>query len=162
MTVISPANMGYLTAYGYSGAVPTAATMIYTAGAILSTTTVNPISPGSGVDFTVFTSQTTHLAIDVLGYFAAPAATALDCINVDSGAVTTSVNAWTAVDANCPVGRTATGGGYDAPSLGTLGYPGVWITTLPNGNGWRTWVDNQTSGTRDVHGYARCCRVPGR
>ena len=45
---------------------------------------------------------------------------------------------------------------------GTLGYPNVWVTTLPNGNGWRTWVDNQTNGNRNVQTFVQCCRVPGR
>jgi hypothetical protein len=133
----------------------------YTAGPTILNTAIVPVLPGGGNDFSVFSSGASELAIDVVGYFAAPVATALDCITVSSAATAIPVDAWTPVDAVCPVGRTATGGGYNTPE-GTLGYPGVWVTSLPNGNGWRVWVDNQTNGARTITSYATCCRVPGR
>ncbi len=162
ITAINPANLGYLTAFGLTGPPPTAATMIYYTGELLTTTTISPMTPTlGGADFSVFSSQTTHLAIDVIGYFAAPVATALDCVTVSSAVTAVGLNSWTAIDANCPAGRTATGGGYDTPE-GTLGYPNVWLTTRPNGNGWRTWVDNQTGATRSIQTFAQCCRIRGR
>ena len=166
ITVISPSSLGFLTAYGYSGPVPTAATMIYYPNTILSTTTINPIAPGSGVDFNVYISQSTQLSIDVIGYFAENTATALNCTTITSATVAVPINVWTHIDATCPTGFTVTGGGYDTTE-GTLGYPGVWITTKPGTidgtfNGWRTWVDNQSSAARNIISYAQCCQVPGR
>ena len=167
ITVISPANIGYLTAYGYTGPVPTAATMIYFPNpSILSTTTIDPITPGSGPDFNVYISQSMQLTIDVIGYFAENTATALNCTTASSAVTLVAVNVWTSVDAVCPAGFTVTGGGYDTTE-GTQGYPGVWITTKPGPidgsfNGWRTWVDNQASTARHIQTYAQCCQVPGR
>jgi hypothetical protein len=165
ITAISPANTGFLTAYGYSGPVPTAATMIYYQNQILTTTTINPITPGTGPDFNVYISQTMQLAIDVVGYFAENVATALDCTTANSAMTAVPVNSWTAIDATCPTGFTATGGGYFSTE-GTLGYPGVWTLSMPGTaygfNGWRTWVDNQNSGPRNVQTWAQCCQVPGR
>lgn len=159
-TVVQPAGQGYLTAYGLS-ATPLAATMTYAANDILSTTTIVPVLPGAGADFSVYSWATTEVVIDVVGYYAAPAATPLDCVVVTSATTSVPVNAWTAVDVACPVGRTATGGGT-LPQEGTLGWPGVWTTTTPISGGWRTWVDNQTGGARSLQTWAQCCRVPGR
>jgi len=133
----------------------------YSAGETVANTTIVPIVPGPGADFQIYAFATTDVVADLVGFFAAPVATALDCITVSSALTAVPVNAWTNIDASCPAGRTATGGGYNT-SEGTLGYPGVWITTLPAGNGWRTWVDNQTNGPRSIQTFCNCCRVPGR
>jgi hypothetical protein len=162
ITAVQPAATGYLTAYAYGDDQPLAATMVFTAGVpALSTTTITRIHPGSGFDFVMYTSQTTHVVIDVIGYFAAPVATPLDCTTVTSAVVEVSVNNWTPVTAFCPALTTMTGGGFYTPE-GTGGYPGVWTTTGPDGNGWTTWVDNQTNGGRAIQTYARCCSLYGR
>jgi hypothetical protein len=161
IVVTQPAAAGYLAAWGL-GAQPLSSALNYAPGQTVANTTIVPVVPGAGTDFSIYSQVTTHLVIDVVGFFAAPVATALDCITVDSGLVTVPVNSWTAIDANCPLGRTATGGGYDTPTTGTQSFIGIYPTTLPNGNGWRTWVDNQTGGPRDVKTFAQCCRVPGR
>ena len=161
-TVVLPDGPGYITGYGYSGPVPLAATMTYVQGDIRSTTSVIPDSPGGGGDFNVYTQAATHLVIDVVGYYAAPAATALDCTIATSALTSVPFNAWTAVDAVCPTGRSATGGG-PYTTEGTGGFPGVWTISQPaNASTWRTWVDNQTGGARTVQTWAQCCRVPGR
>lgn len=82
----------------------------------------------------------------------------LDCATYSSAITPAPFNTWTAVDANCPADRSATGGGYYFHE-GSLGVPGIWVMTIPNGNGWRTWVDNQNSGPRNVQTYVRCCKT---
>ena len=161
ITAVQPAVKGYFTAWAAFTPQPASSVLNYTAGQNVANTTIVPVFPGAGNDFSLYSYQTSHAVIDVVGYFAAPLATALDCITVTSAVAAVGVNSWTNIDATCPAGRTATGGGYDTTE-GTGGYPGVWITSLPNGNGWRTWVDNQTTGNRSVQTYVRCCRVPGR
>ena len=160
ITVTQPVAAGYFTAWGL-GTQPLISVLNYEADATIANTTIVPVVSSAGADFSLYSFATAHAVIDVIGYFAAPEATALDCITVDSAVTAVPDNAWTAIDANCPAGRTATGGGYDTTE-GTLGYPNVWITTRPNGNGWRTWVDNQTGGNRNIQTFVRCCRVPGR
>jgi len=159
-TVTTPNNSGFLTAWGL-GAQPNSSVLNWTAGWTIANTTVIPIVPGGGNDFSVFLSASANLIADVQGYFAAPEATALDCTTVTSGFVAVPVNNYTTVDATCPTGRTVTGGGHFV-NEGTLGFPGVWIFSIPTGNTWRVYVDNQTNGARNVQSYARCCRVPGR
>jgi len=159
-TVTTPNNSGYLTAWG-SGSQPLSSVLNWTTGWTIANTTVIPINPGGGADINVFLSASANLIADVQGYFAAPEATALDCTTVTSGFVAVPVNNYTTVDATCPTGRTVTGGGHFV-NEGTLGFPGVWIFSIPTGNTWRVYVDNQTNGARNVQSYARCCRVPGR
>lgn len=165
LTVAQPTAAGHFRAWQLFNPRPGTLALTFATGQTVSNTTIVSVVPGSGTDFNVFFGgpggATAHAVIDVVGYFAAPGATALDCITVSSAVASVPVNVWTPVDVTCPAGRTATGGGYNALE-GTLGYPGVWLTTLPNGNGWRTWVDNQTDGNRSIQTFVQCCRVPGR
>jgi hypothetical protein len=161
ITVTQPIAAGYVNAWSVFQAQPASSVVNYAAGQTIANTTIIPIVPGAGNDFNVYSLVDTHVVIDVLGYFAAPVATALDCTTVSSAVILVAVNVWTSIDATCPAGRTATGGGYDTLEV-TLGYPGVWVTMRPNGNGWRTWVDNQSSVNRSIQTFANCCRVPGR
>lgn len=163
--VEAPTASGHFRAWQLFDPLPAAFVLRFAAGHTAANTTIVSVVPGGGNDFNLYfggpSGATAHAVIDVVGYFAAPVATALNCITVSSAVTLVPFNVWTPVDANCPVGRTATGGGYDTYE-GTLGYPGVWLTTLPNANGWRTWVDNQTGGYRSIQTFVRCCRVPGR
>jgi hypothetical protein len=162
MTIIAvtPSANGYLNAWAL-GSPPTSVVVNYAPGAVIANTAIIPVAPGIGNDFSIFSLAASHVVVDVLGYYAAPVATALDCTSVASGFVAAPVNTWTAVDAVCPAGRTVTGGGHFT-SEGSLGYPGVWLLSIPAGNAWRIWVDNQTNGPRNIQSWARCCRIPGR
>ena len=162
LTVTQPGGGGYLTAWAAFTSQPLASVLNFDAGSTIANTTIIPVNPGGGADLSVFVGGGgTHLVIDVQGFFAAPQATALDCVNVSSAFVAVPVNSYTNVDAFCATGYSATGGGHFV-NEGTLGFPGVWIFNVPLDNGWRTWVDNQTNGARNVQTWVRCCRVPGR
>jgi hypothetical protein len=163
MTIVAvqPAGRGYLTAWGL-GPRPTPSSVLnYAANDVVANTAIIPVVPGGGNDFTLFSLATTHVAVDVLGYFAASTATRLDCMIMSSDVVAVPVNELTAVDAICPAGRAATGGGYDTAES-TIAFPGLFMTSTPLGNGWRTVVENHTDGPRSILTFARCCRVPGR
>jgi hypothetical protein len=162
ITSTNAAAVGFFTAWAVGSPQPLASVLNYTPGVSIAGTVIVPVLPGSGNDFNIFSSATSDLVVDVLGYFAAPVATPLNCTQVNSGNVAVAVNTWTAIDAFCPTGFSATGGGWSTPE-GSLGYPGVWLFTLPNGgSAWRTWVDNQTNGSRQIASWAQCCQVPGR
>jgi len=161
MVAVQPAARGYLTAWGLGQRPTPSSVLTYAANEVVANTAIIPVVPGGGNDFTLFSVATTHVVVDVLGYFAAPNATRLDCMTVQSDVVAVPVNELTAVDALCPAGRAATGGGYDTAES-TIAFPGLFMTSTPLANGWRTVVENQTSGPRDILTFARCCRVPGR
>ena len=156
-------GQGNLRAYPTGGTIPTASVVSYQGGVVVAAGTISQSASGTSNELTVRNqgAGTTHIVVDVTGYFAAPAATALSCTTVQSAEVSCPNNTWTAIDATCPTGYTATGGGYHTPE-GSLGYPNVWLTSVPLTNGWRTWVDNQAGGARRMYTFARCCRLPGQ
>jgi hypothetical protein len=162
MTVVAvnPAGPGYITAWGL-GPRPRSSVLNYSPGAVVANTAIVPVVPGGGEDFTLFSLATTHVVVDVLGYFAAPNATRLDCTTVASDVVAVPVNEISAVDASCPPGTEATGGGHEV-SEATIAFPDLFTTSNPLANGWRTVVENRTGGPRNIQTFARCCRVPGR
>jgi hypothetical protein len=163
MTIVAvqPAGRGYLTAWGL-GPRPTPSSVLnYAANDVVANTAIIPVGPGGGDDFTLFSLATTHVVVDVLGYFAVPSATRLDCTTVQSDVVAVPVDLLTVVDALCGPGRSATGGGYGVAEA-TIGFPGLFVTTSPLANGWRAVVENHTGNPRSIVTVARCCRVPGR
>ena len=162
MTIVAvqPASNGFLTAWGLTEQ-PRTSVLNYAANDVIANTAIIPVAPGGGPDFTLFSLATTHVVVDVLGYFAAPSATRLDCITVASEVVPVPVNELTAVDAFCPAGRASTGGGHDVAEA-TIAFPALFTTSSPLAGGWRTIVENQTGAPRNILTFARCCRVPGR
>jgi len=161
MTITGTGSLaaGYLSAYGLVAPAQATSVLNYQAGWDIANTTIVPVSPGGGNDFTIFSSAPSYVVIDVLGYFAAPEATPLDCTTSSQTTAIPSDASWHLIDATCTVGRTVTGGGYDLSTTPV----NVWITNLPIGNTiWRTWVFNTSGASRSVTSYGRCCRVPGR
>jgi hypothetical protein len=166
ITVTQGTGFGFLTVWAVAFPQPFSSVINFNPGQTIAANPIVPVNPGGGADINVFAGAAgTQVIIDVVGYFAAPLATALDCTSVSSAFVSVPFDVYTAVDAVCPAGRTATGGGW-LTNEGTLGYPNVWILSLPGAaygfNGWRVFVDNQNSGNRNIQAWATCCRVPGR
>jgi hypothetical protein len=162
MTIVAvhPAGRGHLTAWGL-GPQPTTSVLNYAANDVIANTAIIPVVPGGGDDFALFSLATTHVVVDVLGYFAASSATRLDCQTFASEVVAVPVDLLSVVDAFCGPGRAATGGGYDVSEV-TIAFPGLFVTSSPLANGWRATVENHTGGPRNIQTFARCCRVPGR
>ena len=70
-TTVSPQGGGYLTMYPAGAAKPLVASSNYSAGQIVN----GPFTVGLSASgrFSIFTSETTHLVVDVLGYYSAEA-----------------------------------------------------------------------------------------
>jgi hypothetical protein len=158
---------GWLTFYRDGDPDPSPATIsvYYSAGPTRTQSVISKSSRfyGSGAFDIAVTGRfaTADASASVVGYFLKPQATELECFATSTAMTAIPVNVWTNLDISCPVGYAVSGGGYNSGD-GTLGYPGVWITSLPvNGFTWRVWVDNQTGGLRSVQAWAQCCRVPG-
>lgn len=68
-TAVNPVAQGYLTLFPSNATQPLVASGNYTANSVINT----PFTVGLGVDgaFKIFTTQTTNLVVDVLGYFSA-------------------------------------------------------------------------------------------
>jgi len=124
---------------------------------------------GTPAEFELYASKATHAVVDVLGVFAPPTATALECIVAEqSGAGTLDVANGTTFSfsspVTCPAGYTLTQvtceyTPQNAPAGLTLWQIGS------SGSSWPCAWRNQTGGplnSSDFHTGSRCCQVPGR
>jgi hypothetical protein len=156
LTVTNTSGFGFLTAWQLFVSRPNSSFLNWAPGWTVANTAAIPVVPGGGADFNVFASSSTSVVIDVVGYFAAPVATPLDCTVVTNSAPL-PVNVFTHVFAACPSGRTLSGGGLFYALSNTnakswpSGTPNNWEASFyPIGVG--------DTGTT----YAVCCRMPGR
>lgn len=166
ITVASPAE-GWLYFWPYGASQPNASVLNWkgpSTGYIANAAVLAVYPPGTAAYVSAANGGAgfTHVIMDVLGYFAPPVATALSCEAATSAMTAVPFNTWTNIYATCPAGHTLTGGGWWT-SEGSLGWPGVWILSVPQGNSWMITVDNQAAGgSRNVQAWAQCCHVPGR
>lgn len=164
ITAVTPSVAGYATVFPFGVAQPLASSVNYTAGAIVNNAIVTSIpNPLQSSDFTVYTFAQSHYVIDIVGYFAPPVATALDCTETFVSQ-TVAANATFDIDIpNCAAGYTITGAGCRTPGFNQADWainglyrpsPGVMDAYCSG--------QNKTAGNITVTGTARCCRVPGR
>ncbi|GAB3348427.1 hypothetical protein GCM10027430_09230 [Lysobacter tyrosinilyticus] len=158
LTAVAPSQTGFATLYPASGTQPTAAAMIYQAGQVLSNAVTVKLGTTGSVDFRIFSEKTAHYVVDIVGYYDAPHATALDCTTVTADISMAALSTGSAT-ANCPAGYTVTGGGCN--SAGFTSADGM-INAFPNLNGYFCRTANSGGTPRTGTAYATCCRVPGR
>jgi hypothetical protein len=94
--VVGPSAAGYITAYPADKAQPFAATVNYVAGDVKGNNTILKLNQTTGqADFKVYSSASTHLVADVVGYYATPVALG---VNNDKDLVYTPVTPCRIVD----------------------------------------------------------------
>lgn len=158
VTAVAPPMTGFATVYPAGATLPLAASMVYQTGTTLSNNAITNLEFTVDGDFQIFSERNVHYVVDIVGYFDAPFATALDCIDVTQGPVVVANNAQSTVTVACPVTDTATGGGADSDTR-----QGVFLNgSRPAGNGWLSSVQNTSGAAVNTTHYATCCRVPGR
>ncbi len=172
-TVVTPAGAGDLRAWPWDSsnpAPPNAAVINYAnvPGLAIANGLVVPICNGStstGGDCTHdllvrADVSGTHLVIDVLGYMAQSAATALQCERLSapfSAATGTQFNIGSPA---CDTGYTLTGGGIELGTAWTSG--DELLGSNPFSNQWQCLGYNGGGNTWTGNCWALCCRVPGR
>ncbi len=116
LTAVTPTGAGFATVYPFGTSRPLASSVNYTAGAIVNNSIVVKLpSPLTTKDFTVYTFATSDFVADIVGYYAPPQATALDCTRQFGSFVNVPANTYGfGVSAICPTGYTATGLGIEA------------------------------------------------
>ncbi|HEX4853966.1 hypothetical protein [Arenimonas sp.] len=158
-TVVAPGAAGYLTAYPRGAARPLAASLNYAAGQVVGNEVIVKLEQGYSInDITVYSFAQTHVVGDVVGYFAAPRATALQC--QEKTATTASILAGTSGAVStpaCDAGYTITGGGCSSSS-----FDGRLVTTRTLASTHFCAFRNEGAGTMEGIAYSRCCRIPGR
>lgn len=154
-TVVSPANTGFVTVYPYGTARPTAATLVHAPGQLISNSSISQIpNPLGSFDITVYANAQTHVVIDIVGYFAPPVATALQC--VDTADTNTSVAAGgtaNSVAPACAAGYTQTATNCESS---TWQMPFVYFSA------GTCSAQNNSGSAATLRSSRTCCRVPGR
>ena len=155
VTAITPTLGGSATLYAYSTTPATSTLISYAAGAVVTNTMLIAIpNPVASYDFTVASSQLSHYTIDILGYFAPPQATALQCLNSPETTTTVTVGAFVNLPAPaCAAGYTETATQCESSS---------WDMPLVSMAGGVCSARNNGAWSALLIASRRCCRVPGR
>lgn len=163
-TAVLPTGAGFATVYPFGTTQPLAASVNYTAGAIVNNGIIAQIpNPLTTSDFSVYTFAESHYVADIVGYFAPPQATPLGCT---STFITQNIAANDIFDfeiPSCPTGYTVTGAGCRTPGFNDVNWSinGLFRTGA-GAIGTYCSGQNTTAGVVTVEGTAQCCRVPGR
>lgn len=159
-TVVTPDTGGFITVFPADATMPTAATVNFTAGAVVGNNATLKVSQTTGNQFKIYTTSNLHVVGDVVGYYSKPVATALEC--QDTTAATAAINLVSgsqfvnyAFAAACPTGFTsvaircgvnsnvAAAFEYSAASEGYCGA-------------------HSPTNTETLSARRTCCRIPGR
>ena len=155
LTAVAPAIAGYATAFPYGTTQPLASSLNYSAGAIVNNALIVQIpNPLGSYDFTLYTFAQSHYVADIVGYFAPPVATALQCVDT-AETVTSVANGATAnsVAPTCPAGYTQTATNCESST---------WQMPFVFFSGGTCSAVNNSSSTATIRSSRTCCRVPGR
>jgi len=156
LTAVTPSGAGYATAYPYGTSQPVAASVNYTAGAIVNNALIVQIpNPLSSFDFTVYTFAQSHYVADIVGYFAPPVATALQCVDTANTTVAGIASGGTAnaTAPSCAAGYTQTATNCETSS---------WLMPIVFIHAGTCSARNNDSAPQDLRASRTCCRVPGR
>jgi hypothetical protein len=158
VAAISPTGNGYFRAWPYSTTKPLASVISYRTGQNIQNDIILKMSQGLTQDFSVESASGSHLVVNVLGYFAAPAATALDCKLSDYSAAVV-------------LNTTTRNGSATAPACAT-GYSSVAVipdlsddfynASLVTANADSAFYHYSGATSANFIVARRCCRVPGR
>lgn len=158
-TVVAPEAPGYITAFPFLTTQPLASTANYVAGTTVANDTVVKLDQGgSSNELNVYSFAATHVVGDIVGYYIAPAPTALQCEEqVSAGAAIAAGSFGTQSTPSCTAGYTITGGGCSSTT-----FDGRVVTTRTQATSHFCAFRNEGAASMTGTAYATCCRVPGR
>ena len=155
VTVVTPAAGGFVTAYPFGAALPTAATVNFQAGDIArGNFTVAKINQAGSFDLSVFSTSLVDVVGDVVGYYSKPKQTALLCYTTAVNAV--ALNAGqigSASAAACATNYSSTGIYCDTTNAN--------VVVISN-NSTTCYAKNNGSTANNLVVSQRCCSIPGR
>lgn len=159
-TVVSPTTGGYITVFpGDVATIPLAATLNFNAGDVKGNNAILKLNQtGTGADFGIYTTSTTHIVADVVGYYAKPVA--LPLVSLSSDLVFTPVTPCRIVDTRSASAGILTAGstrgflGWGSGSLGFISQGGSNTACgLPQSTNTAAIVVNFTSVSPQTGGY---------
>ena len=155
LTAVSPVAAGFATAYPYGTTKPLAASLNYAAGATVNNSLIIQTSnPAGAFDFTLYTYAQSHYVADVVGYFAPPTRTRLECHTLTYNHIPVPISSeGTSVAHACGAGYVQTG----------LNCTTSDSTIRLTSSSYGTCVAKNYGNAAGTVGASRtCCRVPGR
>lgn len=156
LTAVTPSSAGYATAYPYGTSQPLTASLNYSSGAVVNNALIVQIpNPLSSFDFTLYTFAQSHYVVDIVGYFAPPLATALQCQDTANTTVAgIAVNGTAnALAPACATGYTQTATNCETSS---------WDVPIVFIHAGTCSARNTDTTPQDLRASRTCCRVPGR
>ncbi|WP_290887399.1 hypothetical protein [Arenimonas sp.] len=158
LTAVTPSSAGFATAYPFGAARPLASSVNYTAGAVVNNAIVVKLpTPLTSSDFTIYTFAGAHFVADIVGFYSAPMATALQCTSVDGALRTLTAGEYALLSTvNCPTGYSAVSTSITASQDVVMADSYVSATSV------QIFVKNVSSLSQQAIPKAVCCRVPGR
>ena len=155
VTAVTPSLAGSATLYPFNTPQPALGGIHYAAGAVISNEmVVQTPNPIASFDFTVATTATSNFTIEIIGYFAPPVATALQCTDTaDTVQSVIAGGAGTAVAPGCPTGYSQTATNCKTDS---------WLMPLVFFSNGTCQARNNDTVARELRASRACCRVPGR
>lgn len=158
VTAVVPAGAGFATVFPYNTTRPNTASVNYATGAIVNNAIVARIpNPPASFDFSIYTFAASDYVVDIVGYFAPPRATALQCLD--------TIYATTTIAAGATGQVTAPGCGTGYTSVSVDCESSSWFMPIV----YSTQKGGGLCGARNAGGTSatlsaarRCCRVPGR
>ena len=161
LTVVQPGGAGFATVFTAFTGRPLAASVNYTAGAIVNNSvTVQIPNPTTTADFSIYSYAQSHYVADIVGYYSRPQGTGLDCVSLQSSPITIPANSIGNVSG------PACGQGYTAAGVECEGEPTAGLRLITLGGNFSeerrcTWSNTNNQG-KQAWVYTTCCRVPGR
>ncbi len=158
LTAVTPSGPGYATVFPFGTTQPLTASLNYATGSIVNNGVIAQIpNPVSTSDFTIYSFATSHYVADIVGYFAPPVATALQCTTVDGTVRTLNAGEYALLaTVTCPAG-------YTPVSAAITGSQDVLVADSYLSTGSvQIFVKNVSGATQQAIPKAVCCRVPGR
>ena len=165
VVAVTPSSGGYATVFPFGTSQPLASSVNYTAGAVVNTAIISAIpNPLQASDFTVYTFAQAHYVIDIVGYFAPPVTTALECTGTFVSQSVAGSSPFDIQVPNCPAGYTLTGAGCRTLGLNQADWAINGLNRISAGGALTAFCSgvNTTTGTITVQGTTNCCRIPGR
>jgi hypothetical protein len=154
-TVVYPQNDGYITVYPAGTARPVTSALNYYQDQVVGNASTFKLTPSltSPNEFTVYSTATTHLVADLVGYFSSPKASSLECYETNNTITISAQGSNNAYAPACAAGYLATGSICQSNSSNMV------LRSLVIGG---CTFQNNAYLDADVSAGNRCCRVAAR
>ncbi|MEA2079503.1 MAG: hypothetical protein U9P00_06525 [Pseudomonadota bacterium] len=167
-----PATYGHFRVYPSDVSTPNASILNYSPGIDIANAAAVKTGYNVGEDIEIYSAGTSHLVIDVLGYYHQPGRALPDQYVTSSGPVSIGTGTQSIWSPACPSDYRLTGGGgglgswtSDVPMVSTRPVDGQTIGLVSGTNAADRYVcqfNNRSGANTTVYCLAICARTPGR